>query len=318
MDGRWSPTDAGPLGMSSAVVSRAMSSTGTSIVSFRAFLRPASTTVTGRYRKRPARCCELAAGLRSGLPPFRSRFGGRVRLIGDLPAEAVRSVPPRNRATSSSGRCVAERPIRWRALPGARADRGEPFDGEREVRAAFGRHERVDLVDDDRVDRAKGFARVRREQQVQRLGRRDQDVRRLAPEARPLGLRRVARADRNSRRQVGVAARVRHLRDAGERRPQIALDIGRQRLQGRDVQDPAPGRFRRRGREHQAIEAPQKCRQGLAAAGRGEDERGVAARDCGPSERLRPGWVRRKPPKTTREPRDEMARGAQPRRDLIM
>ena len=48
IDGRVSPTDAGPLGMSSAVVSFAMSSTGTSIVSFSAFFVPASTMVTGR------------------------------------------------------------------------------------------------------------------------------------------------------------------------------------------------------------------------------------------------------------------------------
>ena len=48
IDGRVSPTDAGPLGISSAVVSRAISSTGTSIVSRSAFFRPASTIVTGR------------------------------------------------------------------------------------------------------------------------------------------------------------------------------------------------------------------------------------------------------------------------------
>jgi hypothetical protein len=48
IDGRESPTDAGPLGMSSAVVSFAMSSTGTSMVSLSAFFLPASTMVTGR------------------------------------------------------------------------------------------------------------------------------------------------------------------------------------------------------------------------------------------------------------------------------
>jgi len=48
IDGRDPPADAGPLGMSSAVVSRAMSSTGTSIRSFRFFFAPASTMVTGR------------------------------------------------------------------------------------------------------------------------------------------------------------------------------------------------------------------------------------------------------------------------------
>jgi len=48
IDGRASPTDAGPLGMSSAVVSFAMSSTGTSIDRRSSFFWPASTMVTGR------------------------------------------------------------------------------------------------------------------------------------------------------------------------------------------------------------------------------------------------------------------------------
>jgi hypothetical protein len=48
MDGRVSPTDNGPLGISSAVVSRAMSSTGTWTLSASAFFWPASTIVTGR------------------------------------------------------------------------------------------------------------------------------------------------------------------------------------------------------------------------------------------------------------------------------
>ena len=63
------------------------------------------------------------------------------------------------------------------------AQRFEPLERQRQVRAALGRHERVDLVDDDRVDGAQRLARVRREQQVERLRRRDQDVGRLALEA---------------------------------------------------------------------------------------------------------------------------------------
>ena len=48
IDGRASPMAAGPLGMLSVLVSFAMSSTGTSIVSSSAFFWPASTMVTGR------------------------------------------------------------------------------------------------------------------------------------------------------------------------------------------------------------------------------------------------------------------------------
>ena len=56
------------------------------------------------------------------------------------------------------------------------AQRLEPLERQRQVRAALAGHERVNLVDDDRVDVHEPFARVRRQQQEQRLGRRDQDV----------------------------------------------------------------------------------------------------------------------------------------------
>ncbi len=134
------------------------------------------------------------------------------------------SAPPRNRETSSSGRCVAERPIRCGSTIAARH---EPLDRDREVRAPLGRHQRVDFVDDDRLDAAQGVARVRREQQVERFGRRDEDVGRIALEAGALGGRRVAGADRDGRRherlaaQLGEPARCRRAAHAGcaRRRP---------------------------------------------------------------------------------------------------
>jgi hypothetical protein len=67
IDGRASPTDAGPLGISSAVVSFAMSSTGTSMVSASAFLEPASTMVTGTVGERPSMAGELVADFRGGV-----------------------------------------------------------------------------------------------------------------------------------------------------------------------------------------------------------------------------------------------------------
>jgi hypothetical protein len=84
---------AGPSGISCSEgtissPSRAMSSTGTSTRRSKAFFAPASTIVTGLgfHTRRP-------------------------------------SPPPRNRATSSRGRCVAERPIRWRGRRAASSSR---------------------------------------------------------------------------------------------------------------------------------------------------------------------------------------------------
>ena len=68
----------------------------------------------------------------------------------------------------------------------------EPFERYREVRSALARNDGVDLVDDHRLHVAQDLARLRRQHQVQRLRRRDQDVRRCAPDRHPLALRRVA------------------------------------------------------------------------------------------------------------------------------
>ena len=52
----------------------------------------------------------------------------------------------------------------------------EPLEREREVRAALGAGERVDLVDDHGLDAAQGLARRRREHEEEGLGRRDEDL----------------------------------------------------------------------------------------------------------------------------------------------
>ena len=228
-------------------------------------------------------------------------------------------IPPRKPAIVSSGRCVADSPIRWmgvgtvsvasaaavsavRAVGAVRAvdavarpgsQRLEPLEAEREVRAALGAGDRVDLVDDDVLDVAEDLARGAGEHQVQRLGRRDQDVGRVAGDLAPILGGRVARpaGDRDVRRLVA------HPRgrqgDPGERRPEVALDVVGQRLERRDVQDAdrAGGLARRRrprvGR--QPVQAPQERGEGLAAPRRGVDQRVPAAGDGGPAAGLRVG-----------------------------
>ena len=154
--------------------------------------------------------------------------------------------PTRNWAIRSSGRCVAERPIRWterargrarrslplllrRALPRRRVDQVlEPLQGQRQVGAPLGLGDRVDLVDDHRLDRGEDLAGARGEHQVERLGGGDQDVGRRFAHRPALGLAGVAgpQADRD----LGA--------DPPQRRPQVALDVVGERLQRRDVDDP--------------------------------------------------------------------------------
>ena len=75
-------------------------------------------------------------------------------------------------------------------------ERGEALQRQREVRAALVRRERVDLVDDHRArGRQHRAAGVRAEQDVERLRRGDQDVRRrcgACGRARPAACRRCA------------------------------------------------------------------------------------------------------------------------------
>ncbi len=111
----------------------------------------------------------------------------------------------------------------------------------------------------------------------------------LPQEACALVGRRVAGADGDGRRGDGDALRLRDVRDAGQRRAQVALDVDGQRLERRDVEHAAACLWRRRRLEHQAVEAPEERGQRLAAAGRGEDQRRLAARDGRPAELL---WFR--------------------------
>jgi hypothetical protein len=80
-------------------------------------------------------------------------------------------------------------------------------------------------------------ARLGGEQDVQRLGRGDDDVRRAPPHPVALGLRRVAAAHQRADVHVGQALRRELGADAGERRVEVALNVVRQRLQRRDIDD---------------------------------------------------------------------------------
>ena len=65
--------------------------------------------------------------------------------------------------------------------------------------AAFARHERVNLVDDDRVHVPQPFTRIRCEQQEQRLRRGDEHIARFAEEPDALACGRIAGSNRDLR-----------------------------------------------------------------------------------------------------------------------
>ena len=143
---------------------------------------------------------------------------------------------------AEEARDLVERALRGREADALRrcvGDRVEALEREREVRAALGRRERVDLVDDHCLDAAEYLARLRREHQVERLGRGDEDVGRGARDVLAFLRRRVAGAHRDRGRGERRAEPLGGERDAGERCAQVLLDVDGERAQRRDVEDPA-------------------------------------------------------------------------------
>ena len=180
------------------------------------------------------------------------QFQGEVQLpavagIHDrAPGRPVRVVAVLARADQQPGDGL-DRPLgggQAHPLHRLRRDVRQPLQGEGQVRAPLVAGDRVDLVHDHGPDGAQhGPAPLRRHQQVQRLRGGDQDVGRVLEHGRPLGGGRVAGPDRDrdGRRGQPEPAGCRH--DLAQRRLEVLLDVGRQRLQRRHVHHlrPAPG-----------------------------------------------------------------------------
>jgi hypothetical protein len=156
------------------------------------------------------------------------------------------------------------------------------------VRAALVAHDGVDLVDDHRLralqDRAPA---LRRQEEVQRLGRRDQHVGRAPDDLGAIALRRVSRAQRRADGRDQRAEAHRRGFDPAERCLEVALHVGAEGLERRDIDDaraivePTLERA-----AHQAVDAGEEGGQRLARSRRCHDERVAPGGDLGPTARL--------------------------------
>jgi hypothetical protein len=173
------------------------------------------------------------------------------------------------------------------ALEGASRDLLEALEGQREVGAALGPDQRVDLVHDHRLDRGEGLAGSGGENEVEGLRRGDQDVGGLPRHAGPLVGGRVPGADRHLGDVGRLLALARDPGDALDRRAQVALHVHGQGLEGGDVDDPTPFGPGRHRLEHEAVDGGQEGGEGLARPGGGEDEGALAPGDRRPAETLR-------------------------------
>ena len=198
----------------------------------------------------------------------RARGGGRCRRSCSRrrrrcpkPLRPESARPPRSASASPTGRCAAAG--RRTAPPGARAR----APGAR--RACCGASAWISSTITVRVVASMRAARFRAEQDVERFRRGHEDVRRRRRmrSRSPAGVSPVRTQVRIS--TSGKPRALQRRADAGERRFEVALDVVRQRLERRDVDD--LGLVREPVRErlaHQRVDGREEGRERLAGAGR--------------------------------------------------
>src|SRR4029078_11991146 len=157
------------------------------------------------------------------------------------------------------------------------------------MRAALAGGHGVDLVHDHCARGLEhGAARVGAEQDVERLRRGHHDMRRKLSRALTLGLGRVAGPHPGADYDIGQSLRAKRLADAGERNVEIAVDIVRQGLEWRDIDDlrlvtePSLETL-----AHQAVDGAMEGGERLAGAGWRSDQHVAADLDGGPGISLR-------------------------------
>ena len=198
--------------------------------------RPTSPLRAASPAPRSRDPCGAGGRDRRSKSPLRSPFAkGR----GILPPQ-----PTRNRATSSIGFCVAERPMRCRRRPqtwSRRSSESARCAPRRDSSTAW-----ISSTMTTRAVRSISRERLRGQQQVERLRRGDEDVRRRAQHRGALGLRRVAAPHRRGDAHRRIAGLFGDAADLAARLGQVLVDVGGQRLQRRDVDRRAPRRAARR------------------------------------------------------------------------
>ena len=169
------------------------------------------------------------------------------------------------------------------------AEGGKPLERERQMGAAFVRRHRMNFVDDDRArGRQHLAAGFRAEQDVKRLRRRHNDMGWAAAHALAFSRRRIAGPYPGADLDIGQSPSPEMFANAGQRHFQITVDIVRQRLKRRHIDN--LGRVGERSAQplaNEIIDRGEKRGQCLAGTSRRSDQRMLAGLDCRPRFRLR-------------------------------
>ena len=215
-------------------------------------------------------------------------------------------VPPRNVATSSTGRTVAESPTRW-------AGGASPRSASRRSRDSARWAPRL-LPATACTSSTMTVSTPRRVSLACEVSSRNSDsgvVMRmsggLAGQLPAFLGGGVAGAHRHRDVRLVQAEPVRGVPDPGQRGAQVPLDVHGQRLERGDVEHPgAPFRVGGRWHRRQLVDRPQERGQRLARTGRRDDQRVLALADRPPRPRLGLRRLRERPveprPRGRREP----------------
>ena len=149
----------------------------------------------------------------------------------------------------------------------------------------------VNFIDNHRFHIAQdGAALLRRQQNVERLGRGDENVRRPLQHQAPVFHQRVARANRGANLRHQQAAIGRHLQNFPERHFEIFLNVVAEGLEGRNVENfGAVAQLASQRFADETVNTGQKSGQRFARSGGSRDQRSMAGKDVRPTLLLRFG-----------------------------
>ena len=165
----------------------------------------------------------------------------------------------------------------------------EALQGKHEMRPAFVIGNRMDLIDDDGAYGTEMVAALLcRQQNVERLRRGDEDVRRTPQHRLPLARKRVAGAHSRADFRAKIAALECQGLDLPQGAVQVLLYVVREGLERRNIQDLralaelAGGSF-----TQQLVNCDQERRKRFAGASRSRDQRGASGHNRRPAFGLR-------------------------------
>ena len=157
----------------------------------------------------------------------------------------------------------------------------ESFSGSRQQHAASITGDRVNLINDEGIDARQGVAtRARGQHEVETLRRGDENLRWMAEQPTSFAGAGVTAARGDAYFRHGRASSGELRAQVRKRRNKVALYVISECLQGRNVEDASGSEAC--GILDQAVERPEKRRQGLAAAGGCAHQQVFASRDDRP------------------------------------